>query len=425
MKFPQINKIYSEFVKAPKIITDSRKASANSVFFSLKGDNFNGNHFAEKAILDGCAFAVVDEVEYYSGEKYILVKDCLKALQELAAYHRSQLSIPFISITGSNGKTTTKELVKAVLSKKYRTLATEGNLNNHIGVPLTVLSVSSDIEIAVIEMGANHVGEIKMLCEIAHPDFGLITNIGNAHIGEFGSFENIVKAKTEMYEYLKKKKRKIFINIDNELLVSKSEGTDKIYYGKSDASYCLCKPVEESASLTVNYENEIISTQLVGDYNFENAAAAICIGKYFGIETSEIKQAIEEYTPSNNRSQLVEKEKTGNSITADCYNANPSSMEAAINSSSASVGILGDMFELGIYSSDEHKRIFNLAEKKFNQLILVGKNFSDAAKGNKCKTFLTTDEALDWLKNNLVITNSQILLKGSRGMKMEKLLEVL
>jgi len=425
MKFPEINPIYSKFVKFPKIITDSRKACANSIFFSLKGDNFNGNHFAEKAIEEGCSFAVIDEEKYYKSEKYILVKECLKSLQELASHHRSQLKIPFISITGSNGKTTTKELVNAVLSKKYSVLATEGNLNNHIGVPLTILSVTSKIEIAIIEMGANHVGEIKMLCEITRPDFGLITNIGSAHIGEFGSFENIVKAKTEMYEYLKKKNGKIFINTDNELLVSKSDEIDKIYYGKSDASYCLCNPIEESSFLKIHFENEIISTQLMGTYNFENVAAAICIGKYFGVETPQIKQAMEEYIPSNNRSQLVKKEKSGNNVTADCYNANPSSMEAAINSSSAPVAILGDMFELGNYSEEEHKRIFNLAEQKFHALIVVGQNFSEAAKGSKCKFFFTTDDAFDWLKKNQVITNSQILLKGSRGMKMEKLLEVL
>lgn len=425
MKFPTIQDLYYVFKRHSAITTDSRKIPAGSVFFSLKGESFDGNQFAEAALNLGASYAVIDDETKYKEGKYILVADCLKTLQELAIYHRSQLKIPFIAITGSNGKTTTKELIKAILSTKYKTLATEGNFNNHIGVPLTILAITSEIEIAVIEMGANHIGEIAMLCEIAQPDLGLITNIGSAHIGEFGGFEGIIKAKTELYEYLKKKKGKIFINIDNKLLISKSEGIEKICYGKSNGSYCLCKPVEGFSTLKISYENEIITTHLIGTYNFENAAAAICIGKFFHIEAPLIKQAIEAYIPSNNRSQLVRKEKSGNIITADCYNANPSSMEAAINASSASVAILGDMFELGSFSEIEHKRIFNLAEKKFKTLILAGKNFSEAAKGRKSISFLTTDQLLEWMKKNPPIVNSQILLKGSRGMKMEKLLDLL
>src|ERR1051326_8782638 len=237
MKFPSISELYSLYKELPSVITDSRKAATNSVFFALKGDNFNGNQFAEIALNQGCGYAVIDEEKYYKGENYILVKDVLKTLQELAHFHRQHLKIPFMAITGSNGKTTTKELIKMVLAKRYKVLATEGNLNNHIGVPLTILSIKSDIEIAVIEMGANHIGEIAMLCELADPDYGIITNIGKAHIGEFGSYENIVKAKTETYDFIRKKNGKIFVNAENDLLIKNAEGIEKITYGISSSEY--------------------------------------------------------------------------------------------------------------------------------------------------------------------------------------------
>ncbi len=356
-------------------------------------------------------------------------------MQELAKYHRQKLKIPLISITGSNGKTTTKELVKSILSKKYKALATTGNLNNHIGVPLTILSVTNDIEIAVIEMGANHIGEIAILCEIAQPDYGLITNIGKAHIGEFGSFENIVKAKTEMYDYIRNKKRKVFINSENDLLMSTATDVEKITYGTSINCFCSCLLSDANPYLKVEYENEIITSQLIGKYNFENVSAAICIGKYFGLDEKEIKKAIEEYIPSNNRSQVVHTKK--NILILDAYNANPSSMRAAIENFADMNGkekwlILGDMLELGEYEMREHTTILELiAEKNFRNVILIGEKFSKAISEIKINfpqqfLFKNSDELANRVKVNPFSKNpSLILIKGSRGIKLEKIVEYL
>ena len=435
MRFPDISKIYSLFKEFPYVVTDSRRAVPHSLFFALKGENFNGNRFAELALNQGCTYAVIDEEKFYKGEQYILVKDVLKTLQDLAKFHRAHLKIPFIAITGSNGKTTTKELIKAVLSKKFRTLATEGNLNNHIGVPLTLLSINSEIEIAIIEMGANHVGEIALLCEIANPDYGLITNIGKAHIGEFGSFENIVKAKTELFEFIREKNGKIFINAENDLLMKRSEGIEKITYGNSSTDFSQCIFVDANPNLKVKFENKIISSNLVGKYNIENVAAAICVGKYFGVDEKNIKQAIEEYVPSNNRSQFVQTE--NNSLILDAYNANPSSMQAAIENFSQLSGkekwlILGDMLELGEYEIEEHKNILKqISDKKFQNVILVGERFSKALAESKISflnifLFKTSDELVEKLKSTSSIKNSSlILIKGSRGMKLEKAVEYL
>ena len=380
----------------------------------------------------GCSYAVIDEEKYYSGGNYILVKDCLKSLQGLAHFHRQHLKIPFIAITGSNGKTTTKELIKAVLAAKYKTLATEGNLNNHIGVPLTLLSIANDIEIAVIEMGANHIGEIAMLCEIALPDYGLITNIGRAHIGEFGSFENIVKAKTELYDFIRNRKGKVYVNTENDLLIENAGDIEKISYGSSDENFSKCEFIEADPALKVKFENEIIVFNLVGKYNFENVSAAICIGKYFGISAEQIKKAIEAYTSSNNRSQIIRTNK--NTLIMDAYNANPSSMQAAIENFSEMKGenkwlILGDMLELGKYEIEEHKNMLGLVkEKKFQNVILTGEKFSKAGSEikNNYLFFKSSDELAGRLKTNSPIgNNSLILIKGSRGMKLEKLVEFL
>ncbi len=447
MKFPDILKIYSLFREFPNVITDSRKASSNSIFFALKGEKFNGNKFAESALEQGCNHVVIDEVKYYKGEKYILVKDCLKALQELAQFHRQYLKIPFIAITGSNGKTTTKELIKGVLSKKYKTLATAGNLNNHIGVPLTILSITSDIEIAVIEMGANHIGEIAMLCEIAQPDYGLITNIGKEHLGEFGGMEGVIKAETELYQFIWKNNRKIFINADDELLMSHSENMERISYGRNKNEFCSCSLPYANFYLKVGFvrwntdsvtlfgENEIISTRIIGKYNFENISAAICIGKYFGIDAKKIKEAIEEYIPSNNRSQIIQT--NTHTLILDAYNANPSSMQAAIENFSDMDGkekwlLLGDMFELGEYEIQEHKNILKLiSEKKFQNVILVGEIFSKAFLELKTSfpnlfLFKDSDALAEKLKSQSPIKDSSlILIKGSRGIKLEKVVEYL
>ena len=442
MKFPDVPQLYSLFRKFSNVVTDSRKASANSIFFSLKGDNFNGNQFAELALKHGCIYAVIDENEYYKGENYILVQDVLTSMQELAKYHRQKLKIPFISITGSNGKTTTKELVKNVLSKKYKVLATTGNLNNHIGVPLTILAITSDIEIAVIEMGANHIGEIALLCEIAQPDYGLITNIGKAHLGEFGNFETVVKAKTELFDFIRNKKGKVFINSENDLLMSKARDMEKITYGTSGNYFCSCRLSDANPYLIVNYENEIIASQIIGKYNFENISAAICIGKYFGLDEKKIKEALEEYAPSNNRSQVFHSKK--NILILDAYNANPSSMRAAIENFYEMKRknkwlILGDMLELGEYEIQEHKNILALmAEKKFQNIILVGEKFSKAMSDMKFSfpnqfLYKNSDELVsrlsEWTptekENPLCENPSLILIKGSRGIKLEKIIEFL
>lgn len=438
MRSPSIPDLYKLYRQTPAVTTDSRKAGLGKIFFALKGDNFNGNQFAEAALMQGCSYVVVDDEKFYQGDKYILVKDCLAALQEPAKYHRGQLKIPFISITGSNGKTTTKEFIKSVLSEKYRALATEGNLNNHIGVPLTLLSITPDIEIAIIEMGANHVGEIAMLCEIAQPGFGLITNIGRAHIGEFGSFEAIIKAKTEMYEFIRKSKGKVFINSSNELLMSYASELEKITYGSAQSDFCSCQLAGSDPFLAVKFENETIVSNLTGKYNFENLAAAICVGKYFGVEPKKIREAIERYVPSNNRSQIVKTKR--NTLVLDAYNANPSSMKAAIENFYDMQGggatgkwmILGDMRELGKYEVEEHKNILQfIAEKGFQNVVLVGSVFSKAFSESKLTGFTpilynNSDEVVERLKREPLNTNlSLILVKGSRGIKLEKVVEFL
>lgn len=439
MKFPDIHQLYSLFRQFPCVITDSRKSSVNSIFFALKGDNFNGNQFAEIALNQGCGYAIIDEEKYYKGENYILVKDVLASLQELAIHHRQKLKIPFIAITGSNGKTTTKELIKYILSKKYKVLATAGNLNNHIGVPLTILSITSDIEIAVIEMGANHIGEIAMLCEITQPDYGLITNIGKAHLGEFGSFDAVVKAKTELFDFIRNRKGKVFINSENDILMKNVSGIEKITYGSSENNFSLCRFIDANPALKVKYENELISSQLIGKYNFENISAAICIGKYFGLDEKKIKEAIEEYVPSNNRSQVIHSEK--NILILDAYNANPSSMRAAIENFYEMKGenkwlILGDMLELGEYEMQEHKNILQLiTDKKFQNVILVGELFSKAAgkEKNNFTLFKNSNELVAQLKSDLpaclqvlpLKNSSLVLIKGSRGIKLEKIVEFL
>lgn len=431
MKYPSIQELYSVFVKHPKVSTDTRKITPNSLFFALKGDSFDGNQFAETALNLGASYAVIDDEKKYHGDKYILVEDVLTCLQQLATYHRKQLKSIIIAITGSNGKTTTKELIKKVLEKKYRTLATQGNLNNHIGVPLTLLSITPEIELAIVEMGANHVGEIAMLCNIAQPDYGMITNIGKAHIGEFGSFENIIKAKTELYAYIKSNGKKIFVNAEDALLMKHARGIDQITYGTRSNAYCRSELVEVNPFLKIVYENQPIQSRLIGAYNFDNITVAICIGKYFGIGIADIKNAIEEYVPSNNRSQIVKTK--SNEIVLDAYNANPSSMMVAIQNFYQMKGddkwlILGDMLELGQYEVEEHKSIIKLIEsKKFKHVILVGNRFDKAVLelGSNFPVFKTSDELLNVISHQYRIKDALILIKGSRGMKLERVVDFL
>ncbi len=400
------------------------------MFFALKGGNFNANQFAKEALSKGAAYAVIDEEEYYT-TGCILVNDVLLTLQQLANHHRRQFKIPVIGITGTNGKTTTKELAAAVLNKKFKTLFTQGNLNNHIGVPLTLLALKKEHEIAIIEMGANHQGEIAQLCIIAEPDFGIITNIGKAHLEGFGGPEGVIKAKSELYHYIQAKKGKLFVNADDELLMRLSNGIDRTTYGTHPDADCEGITDKESflakAAFLVDGIEVEIQSKLAGRYNFYNMLAATCIGFEFGLTLSQVKEAIEEYVPSNNRSQIVKKE--NNTIWVDAYNANPSSMKTAIEGFAEMEGtgkvlILGDMFELGEDSRKEHQALADMiaGKKAWEGVYLVGAEFSQTK--SPLEVFDTMQTFLEWL-NAHPIKNKTILLKGSRGMAMERVLEKL
>ena len=425
-----ISDLYSVFRKHNQVSTDSRQIIPGSIFFALKGDNFNGNKYAKAAIEAGAVCAVIDEAEYESKHTF-LVDDVLEALQQLALHHRKQFVIPVIAITGSNGKTTTKELTNAVLSQHFHVTATKGNLNNHIGVPLTLLGITNETEIAIIEMGANHQGEIASLCEIANPTHGLITNIGKAHLGGFGGYEGVIKAKGELYNFLMENNSIAFVNHDNPLLMKLSEGMNRVGYGTNKGLFASGRVNGNTSNLELDWISEKgivrIKTNLIGDYNFENVMAAICIGSDLGVPAEKITAAISSYNPSNSRSQAM---KTGrNSIVLDAYNANPSSMKAAIENfikleATHKMVILGDMLELGDESLAEHSGIVELIEGSgFEKVVLVGPDFS-AVAGNKFPFFLTSDEAYKWLADQQ-IDNFLILVKGSRGIKMEKVLNAL
>lgn len=418
----EISEIYKIFLKFPIVTTDSRKCPENSIFFALKGENFNGNKFAESALEKGCAYAFVDEKEYADGKRILWVDNCLVTLQKLAEYHRQQLGTKIIAVTGSNGKTTTKELLASVLSKKFNLMYTQGNLNNHIGVPLTLLSLKKEHELAIVEMGASHPGDIEELVNIAHPNFGLITNIGTAHILGFGSFEGVVKTKCELYDYLKANGGKVFYNQMNPLLDEKSKGLDRIAYGAgSDFSAEL---IGSDPFLSISWKGSRIDTHLIGAYNFENVLAGIAIGSYFGVDASDIIDAIAGYSPTNSRSQFVKSER--NELIIDAYNANPTSMTAALENfskmrSSRKVVILGDMKELGHVSEAEHQRIADMVVSMgLDKAFLIGPNFkltrSDAFK------FDTVDELNEFLKKN-PITDSTVLVKGSNSMKLTACVE--
>jgi UDP-N-acetylmuramoyl-tripeptide--D-alanyl-D-alanine ligase len=427
-----INEVYNIFLKYPSISTDTRDIKPDSIFFSLKGDNFNGNIFADKAIEKGAKYAIIDESKFKKDSRYILVDNTLDTLQQLAIIHRNHLKIPIIGITGTNGKTTTKELINCILSQKYKTLATQGNLNNHIGVPLTVLSITNEHEIAIIEMGANHIGEIGELCRISQPDFGIITNIGKAHLEGFGNLEGVIKTKNDLYLEVAKKNGKLFVNADNPILNNLSENIDRICYGKSSTNYCYGNLKKQNAFINIEYycdsNYDLINTQLVGFYNFENILAAITIGCYFKIEKQFIKKALENYLPTNSRSQIV-KSKT-NTIILDAYNANPSSLEASIKNFAEIVAdnkilMIGDMLELGEYSEVEHRNILHIIEMlNFNNVILVGPQFSSVCEKKDWLCFKNSMLAKDWLILNPV-KNAYVLIKGSRGIKMEVVLESL
>ncbi|MRI01711.1 UDP-N-acetylmuramoyl-tripeptide--D-alanyl-D-alanine ligase [Kriegella sp. EG-1] len=422
-----IEQLHKLFLKHPTISTDTRKIKEGCIFFALKGENFNGNKYASEALNKGASFAIVDEVDYALNNQIILVDDVLKTLQKLATFHRNQSSAKIIALTGSNGKTTTKELINSVLSIKYKTIATIGNLNNHIGVPLTLLSIKPETELAIVEMGANHQKEIEFLCSIALPDFGYITNFGKAHLEGFGGEAGVIKGKSELYSYLISHNKPIFMNADDPIQLEKLGNYVKKYgFSQNQHNYYNIKFLEANPFVHLSFENEIIKSQLIGSYNYTNCCAAILIGKYFNIPDGDMNKAIASYVPKNNRSQLINK--NGHIIILDAYNANPTSMIAALNNfntmeTSNKIIILGDMFELGKAAKKEHQNIANIAEEMpFNKILLVGENF--AKTNTKNLKFASFDLLKDYLKQNK-FPQSSLLIKGSRGMALERVLDLL
>lgn len=415
MKISSLHKLYAKHFL---VDTDTRSIRKNTIFFALKGANFNGNTFAEKALQLGAIFAVVDEKVYQTNQNIILVEDVLKTLQELANYHRRQLNIPIIALTGSNGKTTTKELIHVVLNKKFNTLATKGNLNNHIGVPLTLLSITSKHELGIVEMGANHQKEIEFLTSICEPDFGYITNFGKAHLEGFGGINGVIKGKSELYTYLHKNNKTVFINPDDEIQVEKTNGINSVNFDKN------LHLLETNPFVKLNYKDVVIQSNLIGAYNYANIAAAITIGNYFKVADQQIKEAIENYTPKNNRSQIIETK--NNKIILDAYNANPSSMKVALENFASikekrKTIILGDMFELGQSSQKEHQAIIDLAnDLGFENQFFVGENFY-RTKSDKYQ-FKEYKGLEGYLKKH-PLEKHTILIKGSRGMRLERILD--
>lgn len=429
--------LYEIFLRHRNIITDSRAIESDCLFFALKGERFNGNKFAPAALEQGAAYAIIDEKEYATSDRYILVDNVLKTLQDLAAYHRQKFYIPIIGITGTNGKTTTKELINAVLSSHYPTHCTKGNFNNHIGVPLTLLAMPEGTEVAIIEMGANHVEEIDFLCKIADPTHGLITNIGKAHLEGFGSLEGVKTAKSELYKYLEKKKGIVFINLDepylNDLAIN---NFSKIYYQQSD-DIDAAKPVYETELIDANPFVKVafnaspnrkmeVQSQIIGHYNFNNIMTALAVGRYFKVPPEKMKAAIENYIPANNRSQVVEK--NSNTYILDAYNANPTSLENALKSfadlkTDKKVAILGDMLEMGDYSAAEHQNIYEIARSHgFEKIILVGKEFGKLEVESSVLQFENVVDAKTWFDQQN-FNNTHFLIKGSRGIKLEKLIQ--
>ncbi len=425
-----VAELYQKYLESGRVSTDTRQITPGSVFFALRGPNFNGNRFAEEALTKGAGYAVVDDPDVVNNPRILRVTDSLLALQDLARHHRSQLKIPIIGLTGSNGKTTTKELVAAVLSTKFKTFATRGNLNNHIGVPVTVLSIEPSCEMAIVEMGANHVGEIESLCSIANPTHGFITNIGKAHIGTFGGFENILRAKSELYQHLIANGGTVFINSQNAMLRNMAKRFAKPLFYPAAGDYYHCERAASGPFLSLVAENgERVDTQLVGGYNFENAAVALAIGKFFGVDARKANAAVAGYVPGNMRSQILRK--GSNTIILDAYNANPSSMEAAIENLAQmpernKVAILGDMYELEGEAAAEHARIGELLSKqKISSAMLCGPLMAEARKTFPTGQYFSTKEALVTTLKNHPIKDSVILVKASRGMAMESVVEYL
>lgn len=428
-----IPELYKKFKKSAGVSTDTRKIFKDCLFFALKGDRFNGNDFAATALEAGACGVVIDEMNPGLPdlpEKIFLTENVLRTLQELARFHRNQLSIPFIAVGGSNGKTTTKELIKAVLSKKYRTYATQGNLNNHIGVPLTLLSIHEDTEMAVIEMGANHEGEIAELCRITNPDYGIITNIGLDHLEGFGSVEGVARANGELFVHLKEKQGIAFVNTDEPDLVKLGSLAGKIVtFPNPGDDFRLERLPSDFFIQYRTAKGEVIQTNLFGSYNFSNLAAALCIGDYFGVEEKLAAEAVGQYIPSNNRSQIIRVR--SNIVLLDAYNANPSSMEQAIGNFAAikaekKMVILGDMYELGEYSEEEHRKLGErVAQAGFDTILFFGEAIREALKTNPKAYYFNDKFSLhNWLQDRKT-ENTIVLIKGSRGVSLETVIQFL
>lgn len=456
----ELENLYALYRQYPCVCTDTRQIRKDALFFCLKGENFDGNTFAAEALEQGAAYVVVDNPQYVLNERCLLVEDVLHTLQQLAHFHRRQLSVPIIGVTGTNGKTTTKELLTAVLSRKYRVTSTQGNLNNHIGVPLTLLSIRPDTEIAVVEMGANHPGEIATLCQWVEPDFGLITNIGKAHLEGFGTYEEIIRTKTALYRSVASRRGMLFVHADDSLLMRQAENLASIpdlpsllpwyldhgfgpdwqagkrnialyTYGSSEEANCQgCLHVDGlylSFDLQAGESSLKVDTRLVGQYNFDNAMAACAVGRFFKVDDTDIMAALQAYTPSNSRSQILEKANVR--IVMDAYNANPSSMEQALHNfarvvSERKILVLGDMRELGVNSVTEHQKIVEwIEDAHFMEVFLLGEEFAKTTAPESWK-FKDMESLKQALRVNLDERPVLLLVKGSRGMRMERVLEI-
>lgn len=423
-----IQEIHSLFLKCTSVAIDTRKITMHSLFIALKGERYDANVFAKEALEKGATYVIIDNPDYFINEKTILVEDSLKTLQELAKFHRSYLKLPIIALTGSNGKTTTKELIQVVLSKKYKTKATVGNLNNHIGVPLTLLTFSKETQIGIVEMGANHQKEIEFLCDIAQPDYGYITNFGKAHLEGFGGVEGVIKGKSEMYQYLINSNKAVFVNLDDAIQEEKTRMLTRYTFSqKNHTTSVFIDAITANPFVTIKTLGIEIKSHLIGLYNANNINAAITIGNHFGVTIQDIKEAIEGYIPDNNRSQMIVK--GTNEIILDAYNANPSSMAVALENfiqldKSNKVIIIGDMFELGEESIQEHKTIVEMLTNQATiQCYFVGKDFYTNLKEQSNFHFYNSFEDFSLSFSNVLLEKATILIKGSRGMALERTLE--
>ncbi len=425
-----LHSIYEKFLECGKVSTDTRRIEPGALFFALKGPNFNANQFAREALDKGAAYAVIDEEQYKADERFIVVNDALATLQDLARHHRRQFKIPVLGINGTNGKTTTKELLYAVLSQRYKVLATSGNLNNHIGLPLTLLRLDKSYQMAVIELGASKIGDITELCRIAEPTHGLTTNIGKAHMEGFGGYEGAIRGESEQYDYMLETGGKVFVNSQNEMLYNISKQFKEPYFYPAPGDYFTCTLLSADPYILYRHENgEEVQTQLIGTYNFENVAAALCIGKFFEVPAAAANQAVSRYKPENKRSQIVEK--GSNTIILDAYNANPDSMQAALRNLEAMKSprkavLLGDMYELGADSPQEHEAIGKLLTQcHFQHIFFCGSLMRDAYRACPQAHYFEDKQALEGYLSAHPLSDTTILLKGSRGMALETILALL